>query len=131
MMLAVRYALFAAIATAVNLAAQHAVLDGHGPLGLAMAAGTLAGLLVKYALDKRWIFGDLSTGLGAHSRKFSLYTAMGVLTTALFWGTELLFHHLFDSAVLRDLGAVLGLGIGYVAKYHLDRRFVFQTGPAL
>jgi hypothetical protein len=26
---------------------------------------------------------------------------------------------------MRELGAVIGLAIGYVVKYNLDRRFVF------
>jgi putative flippase GtrA len=122
-----RYVLFAAIATAVNLGTQHAVLAGWPWLGPAMAAGTATGLLTKYLLDKRWIFGDRSTGLANHGRKFGLYTAMGLLTTAIFWGTELAFAQAFDGALMRDVGAVLGLAIGYVTKYQLDRRFVFTA----
>lgn len=131
--LVLRYAVFAAIATMVNLATQHAALAlaGRPPTGLAMAmaAGTGAGLTAKYLLDKRWIFADPHTGLAAHSRKFGLYSLMGLPTTAIFWGTELAFATAFDSAAMRDVGAVLGLAIGYVAKYRLDRRFVFQAAP--
>ena len=29
--------------------------------------------------------------------------------------------------MMRELGAVLGLSVGYVVKYFLDRRFVFQN----
>lgn len=128
-----RYGLFAVAATAVNLTTQHACLAlfDRPPLGLplAMALGTLAGLLAKYLLDKRWIFADPASGIGAHGRKFALYTLMGVITTALFWSTELTFAHLFGTTLMRDVGAVLGLGFGYVTKYHLDRRFVFQPVP--
>lgn len=126
--LAVRYTLFAAVATLVNLATQHLTLPLAG-LAAAMAAGTATGLATKYLLDKRWIFADPATGLAAHSRRFGLYTLMGVLTTGLFWATELSFHHAFDSPAMRDLGAVLGLALGYVTKYRLDRRFVFQAVP--
>lgn len=129
--LATLYVLFAAIATAVNLATQHAVLAVAPSLPLAMAAGTATGLLCKYLLDKRWIFADPATGWAVQGRQFGLYGLMGLGTTALFWGTELAFAAAFDSALMRDLGAVLGLAAGYAAKYQLDRRFVFhRSRPA-
>ncbi|WP_142848062.1 GtrA family protein [Telmatospirillum sp. J64-1] len=125
-----RYVLFAVIATLVNLATQHLSLatynDPHFGLPLAMVAGTATGLVVKYVLDKRWIFGDMSTGLATHSRKFGLYTLMGLFTTAIFWGTELTFYAVFQTSHMRDLGAIIGLSIGYVMKYRLDKRFVFD-----
>jgi hypothetical protein len=31
---------------------------------------------------------------------------------------------------MKYMGAVLGLAIGYVTKYQLDRRFVFRAGRA-
>jgi hypothetical protein len=30
---------------------------------------------------------------------------------------------------MRYLGGVIGLTIGYLAKYHLDKRFVFKAEP--
>lgn len=126
--IALRYLAFALAATAVNLGLQWVWLDLYqGPFALpaALVLGTLAGLVTKYLLDKRWIFGDRSTGAATHARKFSLYSAMGLVTTAIFWGTELLF-----GAVLGPdwvlAGGALGLAIGYVLKYRLDRRFVFK-----
>ena len=126
--LAARYAAFAAAATLANLAAQRLVLAlDDGPWGFAAAVflGTAVGLVLKYALDKRWIFDDRSTGVAAHGRKFTLYTAMGIVTTAIFWGTETAFWVIWHTDVMRELGAVLGLAVGYVVKYRLDRRFVF------
>lgn len=123
-----RYTAFAVIATVANLAAQRLVLylGSEGTtFALAVGAGTLAGLLAKYILDKRWIFYDLGTGVKAHSRKFSLYTAMGVFTTAIFWSFETAFWLVWQTDAMRELGAVIGLSIGYVVKYNLDRRFVF------
>ena len=123
-----RYAVFAVLATIANLAIQRLVLMG-GETALwfmaAVGAGTLIGLVVKYVLDKRWIFGDTSTGVKAHGKKFGLYTAMGLITTAIFWGTETAFWLTWKTDVMRELGAVLGLTVGYVVKYNLDRRFVF------
>ncbi len=126
--LILRYALFAVLATITNLATQRLVLSvNDAGLGFAVAvgAGTIVGLVIKYLLDKRWIFYDAGTGLKAHGQKFTLYTGMGVITTCIFWGTETAFWLVWQTDAMRELGAGLGLAIGYVAKYNLDRRFVF------
>lgn len=126
--LILRYALFAAIATVANLGVQRLVmrLGEQTPVFLAAVfLGTLVGLVIKYVLDKRWIFFDAGTGLKQHGAKFGLYTAMGLVTTAVFWGTESLFWFVWHTEAMRELGAVLGLAVGYVVKYNLDRRFVF------
>ncbi|WP_245779249.1 GtrA family protein [Albimonas pacifica] len=102
--------------------------EWHGPLALTLAIGfgTAVGLVVKYLLDKRWIFFDRSTGARAHARRFALYTLMGVATTAIFWGSEAAAWWVWRSNAARETGAVLGLMVGYVAKYQFDRRFVFD-----
>ena len=126
--LILRYAAFAVVATLANLATQRAVLHyaDTGPyFAAAVGAGTIVGLMIKYALDQRWIFYDFETGIKTHSRKFTLYTAMGLITTAIFWGTETAFWLVWQTDFMREMGAVLGLSIGYVVKYNLDRRFVF------
>ncbi len=126
--LVTRYAAFAVAATVANLATQRLVLavdDGAAGFAAAVFLGTLAGLVLKYALDKRWIFDDRSTGVAAHGRKFTLYTLMGVVTTAIFWSTETAFWLIWGTDLMREAGAVIGLAVGYVIKYRLDRRFVF------
>ncbi len=127
--LVLRYAVFAVLATLANLAAQRlslAVYGGAGALALAIFIGTGVGLVLKYLLDKRWIFFDRSTGAATHGRKFGLYTLMGVVTTAIFWGAEAGAWALWHTELARELGAVTGLTVGYVVKYRLDRRFVFS-----
>lgn len=126
--LILRYAAFAVVATVANLATQRAVLqfgDTGTYFAAAVGAGTIVGLVIKYLLDKRWIFHDVETGVKNHSRKFSLYTAMGLVTTAIFWGTETAFWLIWQTDLMRELGAIIGLSIGYAVKYNLDRRFVF------
>lgn len=128
--LIVRYALFAVIATLVNLLTQRAVLavlsDGLG-FALAIFAGTAAGLIIKYVLDKKWIFFENTGGIATEGRKFGLYTLTGVVTTLIFWTTETAFWLTWDTDQARELGAVIGLAIGYCVKYNLDRRFVFAS----
>lgn len=126
--LILRYVAFAIVATIANLATQRSVLQFGGTSGYfatAVGAGTIVGLVIKYVLDKRWIFYDMDTGVKNHSRKFSLYTAMGLITTAIFWGTETSFWLIWQTDMMRELGAILGLSVGYVVKYNLDRRYVF------
>jgi putative flippase GtrA len=127
--IALRYTAFAVIATLANLGAQRAALaalDMRGELAAAMLVGTAVGLVVKYALDKKWIFFDASSGIAAHGKRFSLYTAMGIVTTMIFWGFEAGFWYVWRTDVMREAGAVIGLAIGYAVKYELDRRFVFS-----
>ncbi|MEM0945046.1 MAG: GtrA family protein [Pseudomonadota bacterium] len=132
------YGGFAVIATLANLGAQWAVHQvvppEPGGAGLAywtaLAFGTGVGLVVKYVLDKRWIFQDRSAGVAAHSKRFSLYTLMGVATTVIFWGTQTAFFTIWGTETMLYLGGALGLAVGYVVKYNLDRRFVFSAGAA-
>ena len=133
MRIGVLYAVFAALATFANLGAQALVVwlyRGAYAIEISILAGTAVGLLIKYILDKRHIFGFQADSLGHDSKLFVLYSLMGVLTTALFWGIEYAFHWLFGTDAMRYLGGAIGLGLGYVIKYHLDKRYVFVTRPS-
>jgi putative flippase GtrA len=130
--LLIRYSAFAALATFANLLTQRAILhsgDTAVAFAMAVAAGTLVGLALKFVLDKRWIFNDRESSLVANGRKFSLYTAAGGVTTLLFWGVETVFWLIGRTDAMRELGAVIGLAAGYLLKYNLDKRFVFNTAP--
>ncbi|TAL17281.1 hypothetical protein EPN96_05485 [bacterium] len=123
------YTLFAVISSLVNIGSQEVFVrlyQGVFQLPLAMAFGTGTGLLVKYALDKKYIFRYRTKSLSHDTRLFILYTSMGLVTTAIFWGFELAFDALFGSKAMRYAGAALGLALGYFIKYHLDKRFVFR-----
>ncbi len=132
--LILRYSIFAIVATVVNLATQRLSLGlyaGYFSVPLAIFIGTLVGLVVKFYLDKRWIFRDVSTSNGENTRKFGLYTLMGIATTIIFWGMEYGFWIVWRTEMMRELGAIIGLSIGYVVKYQLDKRFVFVGSSAL
>lgn len=124
-----RYTAFAVVAIVANLLTQRlvlSVLDARYGLSVAIIAGTLVGLLAKYYLDKNWIFADLDSGLEKNGKKFALYSLMGIVTTLMFWGMETAFWSIWQTDTMREVGAMLGLTVGYVVKYHLDRRFVFS-----
>lgn len=132
--IALLYAAFAGVAIATNLATQRVVELGWTALGLwpqlevyaALVAGTGTGLIVKYLLDKRWIFAFTARSFGHDIRTFILYTVMGISTTAIFWITELLFETALHFPGSRYVGGFIGLTVGYTTKYFLDRRFVFR-----
>lgn len=123
-----RYALFAALSTAVNVGVQWLVLrapNGPASLYLAIAGGTAAGLVVKYLLDCRFIFAYVNKPRLESLATFTLYVLMSGVTTAVFWGAELIGDAVVPGELGRYAGAVIGLAVGYTLKYHLDRNFVF------
>jgi len=127
-MLASKYIIFAIISTIFNLLFQYLsffVYEGFAALYLAMFMGTLAGLIVKYVLDKKFIFYHEVKDKKDDAKKFALYSLMGVFTTIIFWGTEIGFNALIANPNAKYLGAVIGLSIGYVIKYFLDKKYVF------
>ncbi len=126
----VRYILFALISTAANLGFQFLsfqLYSGWMAIYVAMGIGTLAGLVVKYILDKRYIFYHETQNKKEDAQKFMLYSLMGVFTTFIFWGVEIGFDKIFGGAVAKYMGGFIGLAIGYSIKYFLDKRFVFVT----
>jgi putative flippase GtrA len=133
MSVALLYALFAGGAAALNLGTQWAV-SSLWPWGLrnlaALVGGTGAGLVVKYLLDKRWIFRFRPPSLADDARRFLLYVCTGAATTALFWGVELLFVATLGTPWAPYAGGAVGLCAGYATKYVLDCAFVFATGKA-
>lgn len=125
------YAAFAALATLINLLVQNVVFflyASEHAIYLAMPLGAVVGLVVKYVLDRTYIFAAKRSASGA---EFFKYAATGGALTAVFFVFEFSFWALTGSALWRDLGAVIGLTIGYFAKYHIDKRFIFAaaSGP--
>ena len=123
------YALVSGIATACNLLTQALsvwLYQGPHAIEWSVLAGTACGLPIKYALEKRFVFLFRADDLGHDTRLFVLYGFMGVFTTAVFWGIEFAFHHLFGTDAMRYLGGAIGLTLGSWIKYHLDKRYVFK-----
>ena len=128
--LVLRYALFAPVATVVNLMLQRLVLAiSPTTIGyvLGLIIGTVVGLGVKFILDKLYIFGDRASGFASNGRSFLKYASTGIATTLIFFTIETAFWLYWGTQTMREAGALLGLAIGYVAKYRLDRHFVFPA----
>ena len=129
MLLVLKYSFFALIATIKNLFTQFislAIYSQDFSLYIAMFFGTLTGLIAKYILDKKYIFYYVVKDKKEDSQKFILYSIMGVFTTLIFWGFEIGFDYIFDSEIAKYIGAIIGLSIGYITKYFLDKKFVFK-----
>ena len=129
MFLVLKYSLFALIATIINLFTQFislAIYSQNFSLYIAMFFGTLTGLIAKYILDKKYIFYYVVKDKKEDSQKFILYSIMGVFTTLIFWGFEIGCDYIFDSEIAKYIGAIIGLSIGYITKYFLDKKFVFK-----
>jgi putative flippase GtrA len=124
------YTAFALFSMAINIGAQMlavALYSGPWHIEFSILFGTAAGLVPRYVLEKKFIFNFSSRDIGHDTRLFIMYSFMGVFTTLIFWGFEYAFHLLFASDLLRYIGGIVGLTIGFVVKYQLDKRFVFTN----
>ena len=126
--IAIRYSLFAVVSIIVNITTQDLLIriySSEFAVVLSVLAGTATGLVSKFLLDKHYIFYFRSKNLTHDMRLFTAYTATGIGTTLLFWACEFSFEFLFGSRLARYSGAVLGLTLGYLLKYRLDKKLVF------
>ncbi len=127
--IALVYTLVSAFATVANIGTQALVIwlyVGSYAIEISVLLGTAVGFPIKYVLEKKYVFYFKADNLRHDTRLFILYGVMGVFTTAIFWGIEFAFHHLFGTDAMRYLGGAIGLTVGSFIKYHLDKRFVFK-----
>ena len=126
--IAILYTLFAVLSTAINISSQMlSIWIYSGPLSveISILIGTAMGLPLRYFLEKKYIFNFTSKCLMHDGKLFVFYSAMGVITTLIFWGTEYAFHLIYDTDFMRYLGGIIGLSIGFYVKYQLDKKYVF------
>lgn len=130
------YVFFAIIATVVNISTQYISFESLKSvyflinyelfvLYFSMGLATFSGLVLKYFLDKKYIFNHINKSKKDAVKNFSLYSFMGVFTTMIFWGSETFFYYFVNIQYSHYIGGVLGLFIGYVVKYFLDKKYVF------
>ena len=92
-----------------------------------MIVGTGSGLVFKYVLDKFFVFNQETGTATEEGKAFFIYTFLGLFTTLIFWGVEAGFDHFLKTPEAKYIGGLIGLAIGYIIKYFLDKRFVFQS----
>lgn len=123
------YSIFAIIATFFNLYTQRLILSISKTnlfFLISISTGTLVGLLIKFVLDKKFIFLEKNIKYKNDGLIFSLYSLMGIVSTSIFWGTETIFWLIWQNQPMREIGALLGLTLGYIVKYKLDKYYVFN-----
>jgi putative flippase GtrA len=143
--IAFKYGLFGLIALLVNMTSQHIIsllfesvefLQTSLPGILSkitflsfveLGVGTGSGFVVKYILDKKWIFYAKTTSLQAEGKMFGMYMVMAIFTTIVFWGFEFGGEIVFENEYMKYLTGSIGLVIGYTMKYFLDKKYVFKT----
>lgn len=128
-MIAIKYTLFAIISIFLNLFFQYIsfkLYTGFGSFYIALLTGTLIGLISKYTLDKKYIFYHMTIDNKGGIKQFILYAFTGSLITAVFWITEIAFDRMFENEQSKYIGAFIGLTIGYITKYLLDKKYVFK-----
>lgn len=125
--IAVRYVAFGLVSIAANVGTQDVILRLMPNVAVftSVVGGTAIGFVLKYWLDKKWIFFFKSHSKAHEARTVTLYAVFSVFTTLLFWATEMGFWWLWRQPEAKYTGALLGLFVGFVIKYQLDRRFVF------
>lgn len=126
--IAVLYTLFAVFSIVINIGSQMLsiwVYKGLFSVEISILVGTAMGLPLRYFLEKKYIFDFTSKNLAHDGKLFVFYSAMGIITTLIFWGTEYAFHLIYDTDFMRYLGGIIGLSIGFYVKYQLDKKYVF------
>jgi len=125
-----KFTFIAIIAIFFNIGFQYLFLtifnnDSIEIVYIAMILATSFTLLLKFWLDKKYLFEFKFNKLSNLSKKFSLYSINGIFTTILFWIIETIFYLIFENKIMVLFGSFLGLSISYVVKYYLDKKIVF------
>ena len=126
--IAVPYTLFVVISTVINISSQMLSIwlyKGPYSVEFSILIGTTVGLPLCYILEKRYIFNSTSQNLLHIGKLFVFYSAMGVITTPIFWGTEYALHLIYDLDFMRYVGGIIGLAAGFYVKCQLDKKYVF------
>ncbi len=119
------YGAFAAVAIALNVLVQRLVFvihDGNATIFIAMTAGAVVALVVKYLLDRTFIFAMKT---GPKAGEFLRYALTGGAITLIYFVVEYIIWITYRTEAARDIGIVLGMITGYGVKFLIDRKYVF------
>ena len=125
--------LFAVLYTVINIGSQMVlILTYKAPFAVEsyILIGTAVGLPLHYFLEKCYIFVFINKNLAHDGKLFFFYSAIGVITTLIFWNTEYAFHLIYDTDLMHYMGGVIGLTIGFYVKYQLDKEYVLVNSSS-
>ena len=129
MSIGLKYILFAMLAIIANIFFQFltfTLINYEYELYLAIFNGTILGMILKYYLDKNYVFNYVKNKF-ENKNIFFLYILTSTLTTIIFWLTEIWFKFNVNLQYSEYLGALIGLTLGYSLKYLLDKHLVFNN----
>ena len=129
MSIGLKYILFAMLAIIANIFFQFltfTLINYEYELYLAIFNGTILGMILKYYLDKNYVFNYVKNKF-ENKNIFFLYILTSILTTIIFWLTEIWFKFNVNLQYSEYLGALIGLTLGYSLKYLLDKHLVFNN----
>jgi len=92
-----------------------------------MITGTFVGFAFKFIADKYIIFKDKNSNIKHTIVQLFRYTLFAIITTFIFWCTEIGFKFAFSFNGRDLVGGFLGLCLGYTIKFILDKRYVFNS----
>jgi positive regulator of sigma E activity len=120
-----KYFLFSFFSILINIVSQEITLYFYTNIFISIINGTITGFIFKFYVDKKYIFSGENTIFSM--KELFLYASTAILTTIIFWSFELIFLYLFESKAFKIFGAVLGLSIGFLIKYQLDKKITFNS----
>ncbi len=80
--------------------------------------------IIKFFLDKYIVFKKTGSGLKETSIEFAKYFGFAILTTLENIGIQFLLTNYLNSPL--ELSFVIALTIGYLTKFFLDKRYIFN-----
>jgi putative flippase GtrA len=130
--LMLRYAGFALLSTAINCLVQFFILHtlaGSLAIYIALAFGTGAGFVSKFLLDRNYVFYHVSSGYKQEVWVSICYLGTSVIMTLAYLSFQTFVYFEYGDGAFYYISACLVLCLGYSAKFLIDGRFVFTSGP--
>ncbi|MFX1417658.1 MAG: GtrA family protein [Promethearchaeota archaeon] len=80
--------------------------------------------IIKFFLDKYIVFKKTGTGLKETSIEFFKYFGFAIITTIENIGIQFLLTNYLNTPL--EISFIIALTIGYITKFFLDRRYIFN-----
>ncbi len=81
--------------------------------------------IIKFFLDKYIVFKQTDRNFKETSIEFIKYFGFAILTTVENIGIQFLFTNYLNTPL--EIGFIIALSIGYITKYFMDRKYVFNV----